>query len=48
MEHPKRRHRVVFYLLVTAIAVGLYLAGMGIPELYLIILVVAWITFLRG
>jgi len=39
---------VVFYLLVTAIAVGLYLAGMGIPELYLIILVVAWITFLRG
>jgi hypothetical protein len=39
---------VAFTLFVTTIAAGLYLAGVGIPELWLLLLVAAWVAFLRG
>ncbi len=42
------RNRVAFCLFVTAISIGLYLAGVGIPELWLLFLVAAWVAFLRG
>jgi len=52
MRYPwnrrRPRNRLAFALLVTAIASGLYLAGVGIPELWLLLLIAAWIAFLRG
>ncbi len=52
MRHPRQGHRprswLAFVLLITAIASGLYLAGVGIPELWLLLLLAAWIAFLRG
>lgn len=56
MRLPKRRqtgaarprNRVASCVLVVVLATGLYLAGVGIPELWLLFLVAAWIAFLRG
>lgn len=48
-RRPRRpRNRAAFVLFITAIAAGLYLAGVGIPELWLLFLIATWITFLRG
>jgi len=44
----RSRDRVAHTILVTALAIGLYLAGVGIPELWLMCLIAAWIAFLRG
>lgn len=47
-RYGRPRNRVAFILLVTTIAAGLYFAGVGIPELWLLFLVAAWVAFLRG
>jgi len=42
------RNHVAFALFVAAIAAGLYLAGVGIAELWLLLVAVVWVAFLRG